>query len=361
MTMAVEMTSRERVNRMMRREDQDRIPRADGYWNETIQRWLSEGMAQGEHRQRLKPDFVNCGGASPVPFPGRHDIVEETDDAVVFTDPWGQTIKHFRDRSGAPQHMGFECDSREAWEKRIKPRYLEREITVDARSLTEQFADARRDNLWVHMNGLETFEATRRLMGDEITLVAMAEDPEWIVDVSRTYTDIQLKTMDAQLETGIEPDGLWIYGDMAYRSATMCSPAMYRELIWPDHKRLADWAHAHGMPFIFHTDGDVNAVLDLYLEAGFDCLQPLESKANMDVRKLAPVYGDRLALFGNIDVMVMGTNDREKIEHEVRTKLEAGMATKGYAYHSDHSVPPTTSWESYKFIMELIDKHGRYA
>ena len=33
------------------------------------------------------------------------------------------------------------------------------------------------------------------------------------------------------------------------------------------------------MKFIYHTDGNVNAVLPLYLEAGFDCLQPLEAKA----------------------------------------------------------------------------------
>jgi uroporphyrinogen decarboxylase len=114
------------------------------------------------------------------------------------------------------------------------------------------------------------------------------------------------------------------------------------------------------MKVIFHTDGDVNSVLDLYVAAGFDMLQPLEAKANMDVRKLAPKFGDRLAFFGNIDMAVAGTNDREKIEHEVRTKLAAGMAAKAYAYHSDHSVPPTVSWETYQFIRELLDKYGCY-
>jgi uroporphyrinogen-III decarboxylase len=114
------------------------------------------------------------------------------------------------------------------------------------------------------------------------------------------------------------------------------------------------------MKFIFHTDGDVNRVLDLYLAAGFDCLQPLEAKAGMDVRTLAPRYGDRLSLWGNINVMVMGSNDREQIEEEVRTKLEAGKACHGYLYHSDHSVPPQTSWQTYLFIIELLDRYGRY-
>jgi len=36
------------------------------------------------------------------------------------------------------------------------------------------------------------------------------------------------------------------------------------------------------------------------------------------------------------------------------------MATKGYVYHSDHSVPPQVSWATYQWIMELLEKYGRY-
>ena len=68
-----------------------------------------------------------------------------------------------------------------------------------------------------------------------------------------------------------------------------------------------------------------------------------------------------LRTLGNIDVMVMATNDRDQLEHEVRTKLAAGMAVKGYAYHSDHSVPPLTSWETYRYLIELLDQYGSYA
>ena len=48
------------------------------------------------------------------------------------------------------------------------------------------------------------------------------------------------------------------------------------------------------------------------------------------------------------------------VEHEVRSKLEAGMSIKGYLYHSDHSVPPQVSWETYQFIVELVNRYGNY-
>ena len=197
-------------------------------------------------------------------------------------------------------------------------------------------------------------------MGDETTMIAMAEDPEWVEDVAVTFTDLTLREYEESLRRGAQADGLWIYGDMAFNHATLCSPAMYRELIWPSHTRLADWAHQHGMKFIYHTDGDVNGVIDLYMEAGFDCLQPLEAKANMDLRKLAPRYGDRLAFMGNVDIMVLATNDHTSIEQEVRAKLEAGMATRGYAYHSDHSIPPSVTLDTFRFVINLLDRYSWY-
>ena len=138
-----------------------------------------------------------------------------------------------------------------------------------------------------------------------------------------------------------------------------CQPQQTRW--WPDHRRLAAWAHHHGMHTIYHTDGNVQAVLDLYVEAGFDCLQPLEAKAGMDGRALVPAGGDRLACCGNIDVRALSTHQPDEVEEEVRAKLLAGMAGRGgYVYPSDHSVPPTVSWATYRHLVTCLDRHGGY-
>ena len=347
---------------MFAREDHDRVPRCDTYWNETIARWQSEGLDGdgGTVLELLGNDLHNVTGVWPVPFPGRNETVSEDEETRVWVDDWGATVRYWKSRSGTPEHIGFGCSTPEAWEKEYKPAFLDYTWGDFSPWVPKLFAEGREANKWCYLTALESFEATRRLMGDEVTWIAMMENPDWVADVSRTYTDTIIQGLDAIMASGIEPDGLWTFGDMAYNHAPVCSPQTYRDLLWPDHKRLADWAHAHGMKFIFHTDGNVNPVVDLFLEAGFDCLQPLESKASMDVRELCPEYGDRLACFGNIDAMVMGQNDPEVLEEEVRTKLEAGKAAKNYIYHSDHSVPPTVSWETYRYLMELLDKYGRY-
>ncbi len=353
------MTGKERVDRMFRREEQDSVPRCDTWWDETVLRWRTEGFA-GDLPLFVGNDFHPLSWSDPRPFVGRQETVAEDGATRTYLDEWGNTVRYWKCRSGTPEHVAFGCRTREDWETTYKPKLLESWPFVKPAASFEDFAVGRRNGRWTYLCGLETFEMTRRQVGDETFLMALIEDPEWAVDMSQTMSDLVLRDFELLLETGMEPDGVWIYGDMAYRGGPMCSPSMYRELVWPDHHRMAQWAHDHGLPFIFHTDGNVNSLVPDYIAAGFDCLQPLEAKAGMDVRLLAPAVGDRLALFGNIDVMTMATNDRDLIEEEVVSKLRAGMKGAGYVYHSDHSVPPSVTWDTYKFILDLVDCHGNY-
>jgi uroporphyrinogen decarboxylase len=347
---------------MFERRDHDRVPRSDFYWPETIARWQSEGLSGDEQTvfDLVGNDFLRICRIALEPFPGRYEVISEDAETQTVKDGWGGIVKVWKNKYHPPGHIRFGCDSYEVWVNDFKPSLLGAGLQLDLDEVKRTYIAGRKAGLWCCLAGLETFEVTRRFMGDEITLCAMVTDPVWIRDVSRTYTDQLLWHFETILDLGIEPDGVWLVGDMAYSRGPLCSPAMYRELIWPDHRRVADWAHARGMRLIYHTDGDARKTIDLFIEAGFDCLQPLEAKANMDVRELCPKYGNKLAFFGNIDAMVLRSNNQEKIEQEVVSKLAAGMATRGYAYHSDHSVPPEVSWESYRFVIDLLDRYGVY-
>lgn len=360
--MSTGLTSRERVNRMFARQDHDRVPRHESFWPETITRWQGEGL-NGDAQtvlDLLGGDFSSLCWIWPNCLPGRETVVESDADTRVVRDAQGKLVRYWRNKSGTPEHLGFDCDTPEKWEKQYRPALLETGLQIDPDATKRAYRKAREQGQWCHLTGVESFEETRSLMGDEITLMAMVEEPEWVRDVSRVFTTQVLRNLDAAMATGIEPDGLWIYGDMAFKTTTMCSPQMYKELFWPDHKRLADWAHAHNMKLIYHTDGNINGVMDLYVAAGFDCLQPLEVKASMDIRELCPRYGKELAFFGNVDVMTMISNDLDLIEEEIREKLTAGKTTHGYVYHSDHSVPPQVTWKTYQGIIDLVEKYGAY-
>jgi uroporphyrinogen decarboxylase len=115
-----------------------------------------------------------------------------------------------------------------------------------------------------------------------------------------------------------------------------------------------------GLSGILHSDGNLWPLIPHFIEAGINCVQPLEVKAGMDVRELKRRFGDQLAFMGGINVTAMYDPDPRIIEEEIRSKFEVAKVGGGYIYHSDHAVPPNVSFERYERIMELVRNYGEY-
>ncbi len=356
------LTGRERVRRAFAGEPVDRLPRSDQYWPETLVRWEREGLKGGRWGalEFLGNDILETANYWPSVYPGRREVIAEDGDTETIIDKNGAILKYWKNKSGTPEHIGWECDSPEKWEALHRPALVGQEFMVDLERVHEREERAKEAESWTCFVGVECFECCRATLGDVMFLMSLVEEPEWIEDMATVFTDNLLRNFDALWERGYRADGVWVYGDMAFNHATMCSPATYRDILWPQHKRLADWAHARGLPFIYHTDGDVRAVIPHYIEAGFDALQPLEAKANMDVRELCPTYKGKLNFFGNINMQTASGGDLEAIEEEMKTKLEAGKASGNYFYHSDHSVSPDVSWPVYQKMVEFLNRFGSY-
>lgn len=95
--------------------------------------------------------------------------------------------------------------------------------------------------------------------------------------------------------------GLFLGVDMAYKNGLMVSPNWLREHYIPRLKRVLDAYHRRGKVVMWHSDGDINAILDDLVEAGIDLLNPIEVKANMDLADLHRRYPN-LIFAGGIDV-----------------------------------------------------------
>ena len=110
---------------------------------------------------------------------------------------------------------------------------------------------------------------------------------------------------------------------------------------------------------IFHCDGDMRPLIPNLIEAGVDCIQPLEVHAGLDVRELKSMYGDRLSFMGNIgvDEMMLPLDELEEI---MAGKINTAKAGGGYLYHSDHSIPPDIPFERYMKVLELARKYAEY-
>lgn len=381
MTTRVTMSALERVRAALARRPHDRVPLFDWWWMETELAYLRE---IGD--PRIAPEFSSPGADAThvarrgegltlweyfdmdvmqVGWPDQRlrmvapEVIDESDAWVLQRDGNGAVLRWWKHKMGTPEHVDFGIRSPEAWRAASCGLTPSRE-RIRWSEFLPKYRRARRDGRFICYAGVEIIECVKDSLGHEQMLRAMIRQPEWLHDVFDAYTRFLIGMFELARAGGLECDGAFVYGDIAYKNGPFMSPRHYREFVQPYHRRLFDAFHARGMPVIFHSDGDVRPILDDLLDTGVDCINPLESRAGMDVRELAPRYGDRLSLCGNIDVTVLATNDRERIRAELESKLGAAMPRAGYLYHSDHSIPPGVRLDTYRFVLDEVRRIGRY-
>jgi uroporphyrinogen decarboxylase len=353
------MTSRERILTTLRGGIPDRIGRADSPWSETIERWRKEGLAEGEDvGLKFGFDFGSLPWTDlSFRFPG--EVIEDCDEYIIQRDGNGVLRKDMKRESGhTPQWLDHRIKTRADWEEnRGRLVWSDDRINADIRQTYER---CRERNLFTHFAGVEAYESAWPVWGQVGIFTQMMDDPDLVAEVFATYTDLIIASANRVLEMGIDYDGAWFYGDLGYRNATLFSPKLYDQLLFPQHKRMCDFFNSRGKPVLLHSCGRIQELIPRFIEAGFAAIQPLEAKAGQDIRELKKIYGKSITFFGNIDVRKM-SGTPEELREELLSKIEIAAKDGGYIYHSDHSVPPTVSWDNYCYLMELLEEYGRYA
>jgi len=109
------------------------------------------------------------------------------------------------------------------------------------------------------------------------------------------------------------------------------------------------------------SDGDMNGVIDAFLDAGVNVMHPLEPAANMDIVALRDKYGTRLAFIGGIDKHVL-RRGRDAIVEELEYRIPPMVESGGCILSLDHRIPNGTPLEAYRFYnrkaWEIIDREA---
>ena len=216
------------------------------------------------------------------------------------------------------------------------------------------------DDFCVFGSVCEPHEMIWRILGTENVLIKMAENPTEMERFTERLGDFLVGIVKGQIEAaGNKLTGLYIWGDVAYRRGMMFSPVYYRRVYKPQLKRLCDEVHAAGLKVIYHGCGNASAVYEDMIEAGVDCYNPLEAKADLDVLALKRKFGKSWTFNGNIDIRVLSTNDHNQVRQEVLRKLNAAKGG-GYIIQSDHSVSGDVDASTYDYFVRLVRERGRY-
>jgi len=115
-------------------------------------------------------------------------------------------------------------------------------------------------------------------------------------------------------------DGFFFGNDFGTQRDLICGPDQFNRFIMPWFRKFTRQAHDHGYQAILHSCGAIHKVIDELIDAGVDCLHPLQAlAANMDAETLARDFKGRITFMGGIDtqdLLVHATPD--EVEAEVR-------------------------------------------
>lgn len=357
------MTKKERVTNFLARKPIDRIPVYEHFWSDTHKKWVEKGWIGkdedfGTHfgydvREAWSFKLMADLDFEPV-------ILEENEDTYVTLDGNGAKLRRHKFHDTTPEHVDFTVKERGGWEELIRPKLTPSEERINFEGYRAAKAKAADEGQFFCWSGVNVFECMHPVCGHEHMLVGMALDPDWVRDMADTYAELTVNLMEILFEKEGLPDGIWFYEDMGFKERPFMSPAMYREIILPAHKRTIDYAKSKGLPVIMHSCGCVERLIPGMMEAGIDCLQVIEVKAGMDLIKLYREYGDNLSFMGGMDVRVLYTNDLALVEKELISKIPVVKEKFGYALHSDHSIPNTVDYDTYRYFVDRGIELGTY-
>jgi len=358
-----ELTGRERIGRILRRQKADRIGLYEHFWDETITKYSDEGHIPADEGlvDHFGLDMITCW-----PFNFKVDldfedvVLEETEDSKLIKDGNGASLRWHKKHSTTPEHVDFDVKGRKQWEE-VREKLIkvdERRINFEAyRSAKAWAKETDKFFCWCAAN---VFEQMHPLCGHEHMLYGMVDDPAWIKDMVKVYSELSMNLQEILFEKEGPPDGTFYYEDMGFKEKSFISPAMYKELIYPAHKRTIGFSHARGVPVIMHSCGFVEPLLPHMVDAGIDCFQAIEIKSGMDLLRIYKNYGEILSFMGGIDVRVLYTNDKAAVDRELEAIIPIVKQGFGYCLHSDHSIPNTIEYDTLRYFMEKGLALGTY-
>lgn len=190
-------------------------------------------------------------------------------------------------------------------------------------------------------------------------LMGLVLEPELI----HRYLDARLRQTlvitEELLKRGV--DGIHGGYDWASAKGPMFSPQHFKQFVFPRLKQITDLCHRYGVPYVKHTDGNVNLLIEGMIAAGVDGFQAIEPRAGMDIAHLKQEYGGRLTLIGNVDCStVLVEGPAEAVQAQTEWVIRVAGPGGGFLLSTSNSVHPGVKPEYYLVMLETARRVGRY-
>jgi len=338
-----ELTSAERVMRVLRRQEPDRIPHFEWIIDRKVREAICPGCSMEEFTVRMGLDAILTAP----------DFRKEQVGPNRWRNEWGVVSQKTAEEHGYPVEGPIRtADDLRRYEP-PDPRAPGRYASVER--IVQRYKG--KLAIGVHLN--DVFSLPRYLAGFEQILVALAADPQLVHGLVELSVQVNLEMAAEVARRGV--DFVFTGDDYAATEGPFMSPAMFAEFLAGPLKRVVDGFHEQGLPIIKHTDGNIVPLLEMILDSGIDCLDPIDPVAGMDIGEMKRTCGDRVALKGNVDcahTLTFGT-ERDVVE-ETKDVIRKAAFGGGLILSSSNSIHSAVKPGNYLAMWNAIRMYGTY-
>jgi len=315
--------------------------------------WRSQGATQEEiDLVAFDWDFVSTvhcpcntfarGGLKEV-------VIDETEEYILKRDYLGRTMKLIKGYATIPLPLDYPVRNMDDW-LAVKPMFEFCEDRIDM-SRMDSVKEQRKQGSLVIANIPGGFDLPRQLMGEEMACLAYYEQPELMHDILETIGETAYRTLEI-VSRHVQIDQLSVHEDLAGKSGPLVGPNQVRDFIKPYYRKVWDMLESRGaVIFQQDSDGNINPVIDAFLECGVNSFYPMEPAAGMDIVEIRRKYGRRVVMLGGIDKHVL-RQGKDAIKRELEYKMQPLMQQGGMVFGLDHRIPGGTPIENYRFYVD---------
>ncbi len=192
----------------------------------------------------------------------------------------------------------------------------------------------------------------------------MLEDFATDGEVSRAILDIltERAVSGARASALAGADLLGTGDDVGMQTGMMMAPETWRHWLKP---RLASAIRAAkeikpDILVLYHTDGNVEAIIEDFIEIGIDVLNPVQPEC-MNPIALKEQYGDRLSFWGTIGTQsTMPWGTPEEVRAKVKEMIDTVGRGGGLVVAPTHTVEPEVPLENVDAFFEAVYDFGGY-
>lgn len=347
------MTKRERVLRALEFQEVDRVPIYDIVDSNAIREHFGGARINEENAWLLEYSAVRslCDATRMLCVPEFHPHRSVDEDGFVrchgSDTTWIET-RPFTDIEGYRRWATGDIERARRW----KP---DASYLAEYRATLHRHQEGLQDDTVIIVESDCGLEEHRDKGGIELFTYACHDEPDLVREWITVLNEKEIRRARAIADPDLAPIML-VYTDIACKSGPLHTPDWLRQEFFPLVKRLVDLYHERGVKCIYHSDGNLNPVMDDLVATGIDGLNPLETLAGLtisDVRTRFP----RLAIAGGIDVsqlLTLGTPDQ--VREECRKAIDATGGI-GYLMGSTTELLPAVKVENVLAMVETASTH----